>query len=239
LTPIPSIASLLLASAPPIPAADVPAAPPEVPARLTRAIVGNYAALAHTMYVEVERSAGAMRSRIGELLAGPSPEALRRAREAWVEARQVYGQSEVLRFYGGPIDDPVSGVETLVNAWPVDEAYIDSVRGDPGAGIINAPQRHPNLNTTMLSVWNQRGGEANVSTGWHAIEFLLWGQDLDASGPGSRPHTDFVPGAAEKGRRLPTTSDNPDHTVKLAVGEPQGTHAPSPPRSPALCVSLV
>ena len=37
------------------------------------------------------------------------------------------------------------------------------------------------------------GNEANVATGYHAIEFLLWGQDLNGTkrGKGNRPHTDF------------------------------------------------
>jgi putative iron-regulated protein len=37
--------------------------------------------------------------------------------------------------------------------------------------------------------------EANVATGYHAIEFLLWGQDLNGTGPGAgnRPWTDFAP----------------------------------------------
>jgi putative iron-regulated protein len=37
--------------------------------------------------------------------------------------------------------------------------------------------------------------EANVATGYHAVEFLLWGQDLNGTGPGAgaRPWTDFVP----------------------------------------------
>jgi putative iron-regulated protein len=53
----------------------------------------------------------------------------------------------------------------------------------------------------MLTVWNQQGGEANVSTGWHAIEFLLWGQDFDDKGPGSRPYTDYVAGGAANAAR--------------------------------------
>ena len=148
------------------------------------------------MYTEIERHAAVLRARIGDFLAAPSPDALAAARGAWIEARRVYGQSEVLRFYEGPIDG-AEGVEIFVNAWPVDEGYIDYVRGNPGAGIINLDQAYPNLNLTMLSVWNQRGGEANVSTGWHAIEFLLWGQDFDPEGPGSRPYTDYVVGAAD------------------------------------------
>ena len=37
------------------------------------------------------------------------------------------------------------------------------------------------------------GNEANVATGYHAIEFLLWGQDLNGTnaGSGNRPFTDF------------------------------------------------
>jgi Uncharacterized iron-regulated protein len=40
--------------------------------------------------------------------------------------------------------------------------------------------------------------EANVATGYHAIEFLLWGQDLNGTGPGAgdRPWTDYAQGDA-------------------------------------------
>ena len=49
----------------------------------------------------------------------------------------------------------------------------------------------------LLAGLNELGGsEANVATGYHAIEFLLWGQDLNATGAGAgaRPYTDFVQG---------------------------------------------
>ena len=39
---------------------------------------------------------------------------------------------------------------------------------------------------------NEAGGETNIATGYHAIEFLLWGQDLSEDGPGNRPFTDYV-----------------------------------------------
>jgi putative iron-regulated protein len=50
------------------------------------------------------------------------------------------------------------------------------------------------------------GIEANVASGYHAIEFLLWGQDLNGTGPGAgaRPFTDFATGAA-------CTGGNCDH----------------------------
>ena len=42
------------------------------------------------------------------------------------------------------------------------------------------------------------GVESNVATGYHAIEFLLWGQDLNGhgDGAGNRPASDFATGAA-------------------------------------------
>ncbi len=47
----------------------------------------------------------------------------------------------------------------------------------------------------LLSGTLQEAGdiEANVATGYHAIEFLLWGQDLNGTkaGAGERPYTDF------------------------------------------------
>ncbi len=46
----------------------------------------------------------------------------------------------------------------------------------------------------MLESLQEAGGvEANVATGYHAIEFLLWGQDLHGTkaGAGERPATDY------------------------------------------------
>ena len=60
-----------------------------------------------------------------------------------------------------------------MNSWPVDEAYIDSVEGSAGGGIIGNPAKYPALGRAILRLHNRRGGETNICTGWHAIEFLL------------------------------------------------------------------
>jgi putative iron-regulated protein len=88
-----------------------------------------------------------------------------------------------------------------MNAWPLDEAYIDYVEGAPVSGVVNLPDEYPTIDADLLVSLNEAGGETNVSTGWHAIEFLLWGQDLSAEGPGARPVTDFTT-AANADRRL-------------------------------------
>ena len=80
----------------------------------------------------------------------------------------------------------------------MDEAYIDYVERDPGAGIINNPDEFPKITAELIESLNEVGAEENISAGWHAVEFLLWGQDLNPNGPGSRPVSDY------------TTADNAD-----------------------------
>lgn len=172
-------------------------------------VVENYADLVHESYVLSLASATTLDSAIDAFLASPSQETLVAARNVWLDARNDYGPTEAFRFYGGPIDDEETGVEGLVNAWPLDEAYIDYVEGDPEAGIINNPEEFPTIDADLLVSLNEQGGEANISTGWHAIEFLLWGQDLSAEGPGDRPVEDYTtnPNADRRAAYLATASD--------------------------------
>ncbi len=155
-------------------------------------VVENYADLVHESYSMSLASATAMDAAIDEFLANPTQETLDAAKAAWLTARDDYGPTEAFRFYGGPIDDEENGVEGLVNAWPLDEAYIDYVEGSPDAGIVNLPDEYPTIDADLLVSLNEEGGEANISTGWHAIEFLLWGQDLSADGAGQRPVEDYT-----------------------------------------------
>lgn len=175
-------AALLL----PFPSASAQSGPRE-------AVIEAYADFAHQIYGSCRKQAELLHKSIDAFTAAPSAETLEAARIHWIAARKVYGQTEVLRFYGGPIDNAKDGPETLLNAWPVDEAYIDVVRdGNAAGGILQDTKRYPNLSATVLALANERGGEANICVGWHAIEFMLWGQDFDAHGPGRRSHEDFV-----------------------------------------------
>ncbi len=155
-------------------------------------VVENYAAGAHASYARSLASARAMDAAIDSFLAESSQHRLDAAKYAWLLARDDYGVTEIYRFYDGPIDNEEDGPEGLINAWPLDEAYIDYVEGDPGAGIINNPEEFPTIDADLLVSLNEVGGEENVSTGWHAIEFLLWGQDLNSDGPGYRPIEDYT-----------------------------------------------
>lgn len=165
---------------------------------LARDVVETYAAGVHASYEASLASAEEMGAAIDAFLADPTDETLEAAQGAWLAARDDYGPTEAFRFYGGPIDNEDTGTEGLINAWPLDEAYIDHVEGDAEAGIVNDPETYPEIDADLLVSLNEAGGEANISTGWHAIEFLLWGQDLAEDGNGERPVTDY------------TTADNAD-----------------------------
>ncbi|MBI5774026.1 MAG: iron-regulated protein [Verrucomicrobia bacterium] len=159
-------------------------------AALKKKVVAHHAALVLATYQDALDGAKKLQKSVDAFLAKPSAETLKAARQAWLAARPAYLQTEGCRFYEGPIDQ----VEGYVNAWPVDEQYIDYVAENPKAGIVNAAAKHPKVTRELLLSLNERQGEKNISTGYHAVEFLLWGQDLSATGPGDRPHLDYVPG---------------------------------------------
>lgn len=173
------------------------------------AVVQTYADGVHASYTASLASATAMDAAVDAFVAAPSNDTLTAAKDAWLAARDDYGPTEAFRFYGGPIDAEEDGVEGLLNAWPMDEAYLDYVEGAPESGIINDAANYPTIDSALLLDSNEAGGESNVSTGWHAIEFLLWGQDLSLDGPGTRPASDYVdaPNADRRGVYLGVVSD--------------------------------
>ncbi|MEF7615482.1 imelysin family protein [Aquincola sp. MAHUQ-54] len=155
------------------------------------AVARHYAVLVSASYEDTLAAALDLQAALKAFTAQPSAETLAAARKRWLEAREWYGQTEAFRFYGGPIDDD-NGPEGRINAWPMDESFVDGTRDKPNGGLINNPKFV--ISKANLSRQNERGGEENIATGWHAIEFLLWGQDFNDNGPGDRSFEDFVDG---------------------------------------------
>ena len=164
----------------------------------SKSVALNYAALVHATYADTLTSTKDLQAAIAAFLAAPSADGLNKARKAWLDAREFYGQTEAFRFYGGPIDDD-KGPEGQINAWPLDEAYVDYVTGKPGAGMVNNTKFK--ITKAALAKANERGGEENISAGWHAVEFLLWGQDQSETGPGNRSFEDYVVGKGQNAER--------------------------------------
>lgn len=161
-------------------------------------VARHYAQLVHASYADTLAAALEMQAAIQAFVDAPSADTLAAARKSWLAAREFYGQTEVYRFYGGPIDDD-KGPEGQLNAWPLDESYVDYVEGKPNAGFVNNPKFK--ITKASIARVNERGGEENVSSGWHAIEFLLWGQDMNENGPGNRSFEDYVDGKTPNAER--------------------------------------
>ncbi|MEM9489966.1 MAG: imelysin family protein [Myxococcota bacterium] len=163
-------------------------------------VVDQYAAIVYANYVDSRDDAVALKDAIDAFVAAPSEAGFDAARQAWLDSRDPYGQTEAFRFYAGPIDDD-NGPEGQLNAWPMDEVYVDYVEGSPEAGIVN----DTTIDITKEAIAGLNEGadgnifdtpnfdpEKAVATGYHTIEFLLWGQDLNVDGPGARPYTDYL-----------------------------------------------
>jgi putative iron-regulated protein len=179
-----------------LPARNLISAESDLPA-LKRAVVSNYAAIASASYQDALAATETLQRAITRFLEKPSESSLKAARAAWITARIPYSQTETFRFYDGPIDE----VEGWINSWPIDENYIDYVKENPDAGIINDTTNFPTLSAELIVSLNEKEGKKNISTGFHAIEFLLWGQDLSTNGPGDRSWRDYADGARNADRR--------------------------------------
>jgi putative iron-regulated protein len=190
-------------------------------------ILETYANIALAGYEDALTTAQALDVAVEALIANPTDETLATARDAWRAARPSYQETEAFRF-GNPIVDDWEG---RVNAWPLDEGLIDYVDASYGtesdenglytANVIANPKitidgtevDATNLTPEFLSGTLQEAGgvEANVATGYHAIEFLLWGQDLHGTeaGSGERPATDFStePNAKRRAQYLQSATD--------------------------------
>ena len=177
-------------------------------------VVAAYADIAEATYGDALIAAERLQAAVAALVAAPSAEALAAARAAWLAARVPYQQSEAFRFGSAIVD----GWEGRVNAWPLDEGLIDYVDASYGGASDENPLKALNvianprftlggatidasaITPELLAQTLREAGaiEANVATGYHAIEFLLWGQDLNGVGPGAgdRPWTDYARGDA-------------------------------------------
>lgn len=168
------------------------------PADPRQPVLETYARIVLATYEDTLATARDLDTAIDALLANPSEETLSAARERWRAARIPYSYAEAFRFYAGPIDSE-TGPEGQLNGWPLDENHIDAVALDkynaaPGLNIIGDPKTFPRITPELISEQNESGGEKNIASGYHAVEFLLWGQDWNdpADSPGQRSHADFI-----------------------------------------------
>lgn len=178
------------------------------------AILITYANIANANYSDALSDAQALKTSIDAFAKNPSETTMQKAKEAWLSARESYGQTEIFRLANGPIDAEDGWVakaygapEGQLNAWPLDENMIDYTIDANGQktkgniidtkGIFNPGGENAKavdvttITSAAIAELNENGGDANVATGYHAVEFLLWGQDQD--------YTNFVKDSITKG----------------------------------------
>lgn len=200
------------------------------------AIIANYAAIAQASYTDALNDAKALEKAIKAFTEAPSDATLSDAKSAWLKARESYGMTEAFRLSNGPIDaeegwvaQSYGALEGQLNAWPLDENMVDYTIDADGkktsGNIIDTRGKFnpggegskevdvTSITVDAITALNENGGEANVATGYHVIEFLLWGQDQDYSNftkdaitngamtAGQRPLSDYTTDANSDRRK--------------------------------------
>lgn len=208
-------------------------------AHIDRLII-SYANMAHAAYKDSLDTAKTLQAAVDTYVATPTQANLDAAKAAYKAARQPYSQTEIFRFDEGFVTandkraiNSIDSWEGQINAWPLDEALIDYVSDDyqgeynSKENIINSDsitvgstkQDTSTITPELLAEMNEIGGsEANVTTGYHAIEFMLWGQDTNGvkEGAGNRPVTDYM---TEDGQCTSGDTVNEDASICERRGE--------------------
>lgn len=169
-------------------------------------VTATYGNLVYQTYLDSYNSALYMQSAIEDFIATPTEDSFTTAKQAWLDAREFYGLTEAFREADGPVDTESEtwslGTEGQMNAWPIDESYIDYVADgtEDYANDYNSIIGDASITIDQATIVNYNEGQNNdqekaISAGWHAIEFLLWGQDntmpVDDL-PGTRAFTDYT-----------------------------------------------
>lgn len=166
--------------------------------------VENYVNIVLSSYEDTLNKLYDLQLSIDTFVANPTDASFKEAKNKWIISRELYGQTESFRYYDGPIDGSEGEPEGYINAWPMDEALIDYVTEGSGGqdlsdnrqNIINNTTVYPILTKDILrEISGYNSNESNVSIGYHAIEFLLWGQDNTEPSlklNGQRPFTDYT-----------------------------------------------
>ncbi len=172
----------------------------KIPVTSEKPAITNYAEIAYASYTDAYNEAVKLQNSINDFCNAPTESKFANLKVLYVNTRIPYEQTEPFRSANGPIDTGDDAVEGLLNGWPLSENFVDYVSdgkgGDTLSGIINDTIRFPSITKEVLLSNHESGGESNLTLGYHVIEFLLWGQDLNpVSAPnssGQRKYTDYT-----------------------------------------------
>jgi putative iron-regulated protein len=149
--------------------------------------VGQIGADLNQAGIEIEK----LQSSIHTLIDDTSDESLNSSKQAWLNTHSTYELTTLHRYFATQLLDEQNSLALMqlqyqINHWPIIPGYIDYVDGYPDSGIVH----DINVNLDSDSLREQHGSfdVSEVSLGFHVIEFLLWGYDIDSV---ARPAADF------------------------------------------------
>lgn len=148
--------------------------------------------VAYTSLSRASQSAQVMDSKLASFMYHPNPMSQEEITQSWRQAYDDFLYTLIFSYL--PIQDPpdwhtqgISYDDLLIqlDSWPIEGGYIDYIPGYPFSGIVNDLA----LDIDEKNLRSQHGftDPTNASLGYHAIEFMFWGQE------GNRSAHDFFP----------------------------------------------
>ncbi|WP_240914050.1 imelysin family protein [Microbulbifer harenosus] len=142
----------------------------------------EYWSAGQAQVIDAEAAAQALTRAVTQLLASPTEDHLEAAKLAWLDAhRELAAALPFIKVAFSPADLQHEGSELLLalNSWPVQAGYLDTVPGYSNSGIVNDTA----IELTLANLRKQHRLTAHeeASTGFHALEVMLWGPTSERS----------------------------------------------------------
>ncbi|MDB4711428.1 hypothetical protein OAF35_02035 [Verrucomicrobiales bacterium] len=174
-----------------------------VPKNVTEAkqlFVSNYSNIAEAASRSALSKGMALKVAISAFVKDPNKERHLLAKVSWMEARLPFLQSGFSHVIAesGKVNRDISN---RLNGWPIDPGHIDYTSLIAGGNIISSKEKYPAITSEFLRSMNLKAGQSDFTTGYHVIEFLLWGEDLDKSSSGKRSFKDYDTNNSELAKR--------------------------------------
>lgn len=161
---------------------------------------------------EVRAAVEALNRAVATLLERPSDDHLEAAKLAWLDAHREFAAALPyiqLGFAPAEIREQGRKLVLALDSWPAQPGYLDTVPGYSDSGIVNDTA----IELTLTNLRHQHRLTANeeASTGFHAMEVMLWGPT------GERTAEEFV--AVDEGEKPQALAVNRRRQLTGLIGE--------------------
>lgn len=121
-------------------------------------------------------------------------------RNSWKNTYENFVMLSPYKYSYESIDIGYNNSKHFYEFYPINYRYIDYSEDNPSGGIINDLTNYPQIN--FIHTLHQLGDNTNCTIGFQVLEFLLWGEDLSLSTPGTtRDNQDYTSVGTNVSRR--------------------------------------